>query len=320
MEPKVTIIIPLPRFNDYICEAIPYYENLYTDNFEILILPDEATDEKLSDKLNIRVIPSGKVGPAEKRDLGAEHARGAILAFTDDDAFPSPEWIEKALVHFEDEQVGAVGGPAVTPKNDDFWQKVSGFVYASFLMSGAYRRRYVSVGGVVEDYDLPSVNLIMRRDVFLKVGGFDSSFYPGEDTKLCLEVKKQNYKILYDPEVLVYHHRRHLFPTHFQQINNYALHRGYFVKKYPETSKKPVYFIPSFFLFGVVAGLPLSVFVPVLRPVYFGVIGLYFLLNLIINFKINPLMWFSVVLGVFLSHLSYGFYFIKGLLTSHLQR
>jgi len=136
-----------------------------------------------------------------------------------------------------------------------------------------------------------------------------------------LEVKKQGFKIIYDPRVLVYHHRRHLFPTHFQQINNYALHRGYFVKKYPETSRKPVYFIPSLFLLGVVLGLPLLFLIPMLTPLYLGALAIYFLLNLVINFKMNPLMWFWTVIGVFLSHLSYGFYFLKGLFfTSELKR
>ena len=319
-EKKVTIIIPLPKFNDYIREAIPYYEKLDYKNFEILILPDGEETEELSKTLPIRVIPSGKVGPAEKRDLGAKHASGEILAFTDDDAFPSPEWIRSAMEYFGEEKVGAVGGPAVTPDSDSFWQRISGNVYASPFMSGGYRRRYIAGRRVMEDYDLPSVNLIVRKDIFERIGGFDSTFYPGEDTKLCLEIKKLGYKILYNPKSLVYHHRRKLFWVHFSQISNYALHRGFFAKRYPETSRKPAYFVASLFLLGVVFGWIPGLFFFPLEVFYFGVLGLYGALNLVFSFKPNPAEWFWTFAGVFLSHLTYGLYFIKGLMTKELQR
>jgi GT2 family glycosyltransferase len=317
---KVTIIIPLPRFNDYIREAVAYYEILDYENFEIIILPDEAESEKLSEKLDIKIIPSGKVGPAEKRDLGAQNAKGEILAFTDDDAFPNPKWLKNALPYFEDNAIGAVGGPAVTPPKEKIWRKISGHIYASPIMSGSYRRRYVPSGKVCEDYDLPSVNLIIRKDVFLKVGGFDSTFYPGEDTKLCLEIKKLGYKIMYDPKVLVYHHRRALIPTHFKQIANYALHRGYFVRKYPETSRKFVYFLPSLFLMGLIAGGIASIFSPLILDIYLGIVAFYFLINLLVNFKFNPTEWILTVAGTFFSHLFYGFFFIKGLFKRELKR
>lgn len=314
MNKKVSIVIPVPYFNDYIHESIKYYKDLDYENYEIIILPDEPTDEVLSKNVNIRVIPSGKVGPAEKRDMGVNKAKGEIIAFIDDDAYPTHEWLKNAVAHFDDETIAAVGGPAVTPKNEKFWQRVSGNVYASIIMSGQYRRRYIATGRVVEDYDIPTVNLIVRKDIFQKVGGFDSTFYPGEDTKLCLDIKKLGYKILYNPKVLVYHHRRNLFWTHFAQITNYAWHRGFFAKTYPETSRKLPYFIPSFFLLGVVFGGILGIFFPLILKIYLGALGFYGLINLITSFNINPLEWFWTFIGVFMSHLAYGFYFLKGLL------
>lgn len=320
----ISVIIPLPRFNDYIREAIPYYEKLDYPNFEIIILPDEVQDETLSETLPIRIIPSGKVGPAEKRDMGAEAAKGEILAFIDDDAFPAPDWLMNAAKFFEREEfggnVGAVGGPAITPDSDGFWQKVSGDVYASAFVSAQNRRRYVPVNKIVEDYDIPTVNLIMRKDIFVDIGGFDSTFYPGEDTKLCLEVKRRGYKMYYDPGVLVYHHRRRLFWTHFKQITNYAWHRGWFVKKYPETSRKPAYFVPSLFLSGLIFGGVLSIFFPVVRWIYLGVLGVYVLLDLIFSFNKNPLRYFMTFIGTIMSHIAYGLFFIKGLLTKNIKR
>lgn len=318
----VSIIIPLKKFNNYIKEAIPYYESLEYKNFELIILPDNEEKEILSDKLNIKVIPTGSVGPAEKRDIGAKYAKGEILAFTDDDAYPDKNWLTNALKTFDmSEDIAAVGGPGITPKNDSFWQRVSGNVYASWLMSGGYRKRYIATGKIHEDYDLPSVNLIVKKKVFDEIGGFDSTYYPGEDTKLCLEIKKKGHKIYYNPDVIVYHHRRNLIPYHFKQIANYALHRGFFAKKYPETSLKLQYFLPSFFLAGVISGAFLSFFSNFLAKLYFLVLGAYFIVAFLSSLRLNLIESFVTMFAIFFSHLTYGFYFIKGLIfTKELKR
>ena len=55
------------------------------------------------------------------------------------------------------------------------------------------------------------------------------------------------------------------------------------------------------FIIGLIMGGILSIFSHIIQWVYFSVIGFYFLLNLILNFKINLLEYFWTVLGIFLS-------------------
>src|SRR6516162_3315272 len=113
-----------------------------------------------------------------------------------------------------------------------------------------YSYRYVPQAQREVD-DFPSVNLLVRRDVFEAAGGFNSKYWPGEDTKLCLKITKDlALKIIYDPAIFAWHHRRELFRGHLKQSTNYALHRGFFAKIYPETSLRPSYFIPSAFTFN----------------------------------------------------------------------
>ena len=81
---KVSIIIPVRKINDYIRECVSYILNLDYEDFEILIFPDVGADEKFE---KTRIIPTGPVGPAEKRDLALKYAEGEILAFLDDDAY-----------------------------------------------------------------------------------------------------------------------------------------------------------------------------------------------------------------------------------------
>jgi len=123
---KVEIIIPVKAVNDYVRESIPEILKLDYQDFSILLLPDETTEEQFQ---KTRIIPTGKTGPAEKRDLALQYSDADIFAFLDDDAYPRKDWLTNAMKHFRNPEVGAVGGPAVTPEHDTFWQKVSGAVF-----------------------------------------------------------------------------------------------------------------------------------------------------------------------------------------------
>lgn len=321
---KVSIIIPVKHINDYICEGVKYHLNLDYTDYEILIFPDEIREQDKQyewlDKPNIRVIPSGVTGPAEKRDMSLQYAEGEIFAFIDDDAYPSSDWLKNAVKLLEDPDIGAVGGPAVTAPEDDIWKKGSGKVLESFLCSGKYTYRYLP-GERREDDDIPSVNLIVRRDIFETINGFDSSFYPGEDTKLCMDIVNLGKKLIYDPEVLVYHHRRKLYKGHLKQISNYAKHRGYFAKKLPQTSLRLAYFVPSIFTLGVLCGPLLSMMFPALWWLYGGILLLYFLLaSYSLRTCDNLTLFFLSLLGIFLTHISYGIFFVRGLLSRKLLR
>lgn len=313
----ISILIPVKGDNKNLRECVEECLQLDHPGFEIIVLPDEPLQLPHADK--IRVIPTGPVGPARKRDMAVPDAKGGILAFLDDDAFPCRGWLKAAVRHFGDKDVAAVCGPAVTPGSDTLRQKASGSVYASFLVSGAHNRRYVPTKPCEVD-DYPSCNFLVRKDVFLQAGGFDTKFWPGEDTILCLKITSGlKKKIIYDPEVLVYHHRRPLFVPHLRQIKSYALHRGYFVKKFPANSFKLSYFLPSLFVIGLAAGFFLSPFVPLISSIYTWVLSLYLALVFISTIaqkgvKLKALMF----AGVILTHLCYGIYFIKGLLSRKL--
>jgi GT2 family glycosyltransferase len=214
-----------------------------------MVIPNEDEPNEWADDARIRVFPSGRVGPASKRDMGAKYANGDILVFLDDDSYPEKNLLKIAAGYFLDESNVALAGPAITPPDNTFWQRVSGVVFLSKFSGGA-PERYIPVGKSRPVQDWPSVNLMVRKKDFLDIGGFDCPYWPGEDTKLCLDlIKKKNKTIMYVPELKVWHHRRAGLAAHLKQIGAYGLHRGYFSKIHPETSRKIKYFIPSFFFF-----------------------------------------------------------------------
>ncbi len=257
---RVSVIIPARGITPELRESLGAFRALELP-VEIVVLPDGALSADLPD---VRVLATGPVGPGTKRDVGARAARGDVLAFLDDDAYPAADWLHAALRHFDDPTVGAVGGPAVTPPDDGFWAHASGAVFTSWLGSGPLRMRFHPVGSVRDVDDWPSVNLLVRRDAFHAVGGFSTPYWPGEDTKLCRALVHRGFRIRYDPAALVFHHRATTPLRHLRQVGRYGLHRGHFARVYPETSRRITYALP---LFGLVSLLVLGMGAAVAPPV-----------------------------------------------------
>lgn len=312
----VSIIIPVKEVNDYIKESIPHILNLDYKDFEIIIFSDVPAAVSFP---KTAIIATGKIGPAEKRDLALKYAKGSIFAFLDDDAYPRRDWLSNALRHFDNQQVAAVGGPAVTPSSDTFYQRVSGAVFLSKI-GGGTPDRYWPIGGVREVDDWPSVNLLVRRSVFEQVGGFNSAYWPGEDTKLCLDIIKTDGKIVYDPDVFVWHHRREGLIRHLRQVGGYGLHRGFFAKRFPETSKRFKYFLPSLFVIFLFLGTSLP-FIDnsFFSRLYYAGIVIYGISLIIAFYQIQNkekslAISFVSLFYIFLTHTWYGIRFLQGYL------
>lgn len=319
----VSIIIPVKEINDYIRESLPRINALDYDlkRVEVIVLPDVKGVIKGKFKFKLKVVPTGHIYPGEKRDIGIKMSKGEIIAFIDDDVYPEKGWLKRAIEVFEsDRNIGAVGGPAATPPHDSFFQKVSGFIYESYLGGGGYRYRYAAESARdVDDY--PSCNLIIRKDVLKKIGGFNTEFWPGEDTVICLKIVKDlKMRIVYDPGIFVYHHRRNFFSGHIKQVRNYALHRGYFVKRFPETSLRPGYFAPTAFVVYLISFLYPVFFNRSILGLWAMPLGLYVLLLLGDAARTGGIGYGLMTMpGIFTTHLYYGVYFIKGLISGKLS-
>ena len=316
----VSIIIPVNKVNDHVVKNVTHLKQLDYPDFEVLVFYSEEGGPAVKNPPEfLKLIKTELVKPGDKRDLALKYARGEVFAFIDDDAYPLPDWLRAAVGHFEDEMVGAVAGPNVTPESDTIPQKASGVILESFLGSGSISYRYRSIGSVKDVDDFPTVNLIVRRDVFETVGGFDTHYWPGEDTKFCLDLVNLGKKIRYDPKVVVHHHRRDLFWDHFEQVGRYGRHRGFFMKAFPQTSLRAIYLAPVLFLLYILA-LPLLVGVTqlVLIP---G--AAYAALVLVESARgahhyRNPSLFIYALAGFVLTHLWYGINILRGLLSREL--
>ncbi len=165
-------------------------------------------------------------GVSYARNRGIEASKGHILTFTDPDCVVSRGWLRELVRPFEEETVGGVAGeivpyPATTPAER----------YAA-------RRRSHSQERPLKDPSRPFAmisNLAFRREVFERVGLFDTRFIGGgwEDADLCWRFSRgTGWELAYAPRAIVFHRYRTTAGDFFVQHMRYGHGQALLSAKY----------------------------------------------------------------------------------------
>jgi len=318
--PHVSVIIPCKSVDKYAEECVRHTLELDYPSFEVILLPDFMPSNFDAHSPRLRIIPTGPVLPSVKRNMGIGAAKGSIIAFEDSDAYPRKDWLKNALKYFKNSEMAAVGGPGLTPEDDSFLQKAGGYVTSSFMVGGLSRRYKTKTLKEVDD--VHSCNFIAHRSAIEKAGGWNEYYWPGEDTLICLAIKKSGSKILEANDVVVYHHRKPLFAEHLRQVSRFGLHRGFFARKFGGNSLHLTYFTPSIslmtfiFLGALSTSIRATTYLLVILAVTYLAASLSATLLETRNKKMIPIVW----AGIILTHLTYGISFIAGLIKLNLKR
>ena len=261
------------------------------------------------------IIESGK-NPSLNRNNGAKKAKGKILFFLDDDAKIEKDLLNKAEIFFNKYNPDILGGPQLTPSDDKYFAKTSGYAMADFFctsyMSNRYKKGKLNLNA--NENDLTSAICFVKKDVFNKLKGFNLNLFPGEDPEFFFRAKKSGFKIAYSPEIYIYHRRRPTLKSLIKQFYNYGLTR---VKKEKQAGLKPklLYLLPSLFLIYLIT-LP-----GFLLLSYLFIIPIIIYLLIVIISSIKQVIIYKDFKSIFLLpfiypiiHLSYGYGLIKGLI------
>ncbi len=208
---SISVIVPA-----YNAEAdLPYLLDSLSrqncDDFEIIVVDDCSQDgtAKIVTRYDCSLIQLTKNhGPAHCRNIGAEKARGDILAFTDSDCRVAINWIETIQKSFLRDDVAALMGRVVLMSSSFLGDAISALGFPAGGSIGFDKVWRVDEKGFTDS--LSTCNCAVRADVFKNIGGFDISFpFPGgEDSLLAYDLRRCGYRIKYSPDVLVYHGAR----------------------------------------------------------------------------------------------------------------
>lgn len=334
-KPKISIIIPVINPTDcLINQNLPAIKKQTFADFEVILLPcfKNKTTDMLTRKYKwLKIIPTGSVfGPSEKRNLGVKYAAGEILAFIDDDAYPSRHWLKRGDILLSSNKKLAVCGPGILPPKSLFWEKVFDQVLTNRAGSGSFTFRFTpEKGKYVEDF--PMMNFFIKKADFIKIGGFRFDYWPGEDSKLCNDfVHGFGGQVFYHPELIVYHHRKNDIKSHLRQHGRYGYQRGFFFAQNDKNSRSIIFLIPSFWVIYLLAlnflflahgfyngfisllnyntALLRLTFLPFISYI---LLAIYIFLKSLYNSKKISIA-FGSALMLFLTHFTYGVFFILG--------
>lgn len=218
---RISVIIPV--FNDHerlrLCLQALAEQTLARENYEVIVV-DNLSDPPLSTVVEAfdfcRYATESKPGSYAARNTGIQLAKGEVLAFTDGDCIPSPQWLElgcKAL----DERApdGSVGGGielyAADPENP-------GAVELYDIVFGLNQRINVS-----NSHYAATANMFTTRATLEAVGPFISEILSSGDMEWGQRVHAAGRPVVYAPEALIRHPAR----DQFKQVMTQALrHAG----------------------------------------------------------------------------------------------
>lgn len=324
-KPFVSIIVPFKTEDKYLIECLIGCKRLDYKPFEIIIVPDDNSGSlKIVKSPNVKKIISGQVYPSEKRNIAVKGAKGDIIAFIDSDAMPRKDWLKNAVKVFEDPQVAAVGGPNLIPRGAGVKERANvDIIYSKLCAGGSYPLKKYA-GDLYEYRELAGSNLFVRKSIFEEFGGFDKYQLTSEDSKLCFQIRGAGRKVIYSPNVVVYHHRRGLFLKHAKRTVVQGRDKAFLLKE-KFTKDAIVYLVPSLFTLGLFGGpfLMWTTQSTTLGWLWTGMVVMYICLIWFESTKImlrpnwNASKYFLepllVFLGLPLTHVSYGVGFIVGL-------
>ena len=181
------------------------------------------------DRLEVLVVEGEN--PSAQRNAAMAQARGEVLYFIDDDTELDPWALARAMECLRDgcpePGVSCVGGPVLTSRGDGPFQRAVGAAMASVFGLGPVRNRFVPYGPVrlTSEQELLSANLAITREAMERVGGFDETLYPNEETELIKRLRAGGLTCAYHPLMTARRSQRRSLHQLFAQNFRYGASR-----------------------------------------------------------------------------------------------
>ncbi|MBW3113778.1 MULTISPECIES: glycosyltransferase [Bacillaceae] len=205
---KVSIIFPVKNEGSNVKKTLNSLFSTATNiKYEVIIV-DDASDDGCCDFLEqphfnnkVKKIRTMGVGPSVARNIGAESATSDYLMFCDAHLTFQPLWIDKLLTPLKSDLTDVVC-PAIASMDD---QKIVGFgqtLNSSLRIQWHKKRPYLFHTAII-----PGGCFLIKRDVFFKVGGFETGFktWGHEDVELSIKLWLFGYRCSCEPSVTILH-------------------------------------------------------------------------------------------------------------------
>lgn len=200
---KVSVIVPALNAAGLLPACLGALKNQvgleFGVDYEIILVDDGSRDAtaQVAHDLGVRVIVQPNAGPASARNRGVRASCAPIVAFTDADCIPDPDWLCQMLAPFTDPDVMGVKGVYRTRESG----LVPRFVQAE------YASKYQRMLGKERIDHVDTYAAAYRRQVFVDNRGFDEIFTTPsvEDQELSYRLACKGYLLVFQPSAVVVH-------------------------------------------------------------------------------------------------------------------
>lgn len=226
--PFISVIVCSYNGSATIRECLTGILNLDYPSFEVIVINDGSTDdlENIVKEFPVKLISTPNRGLSNARNAGMLNARGEILAYIDDDAFPDPQWLQYLAYAFRNSQHACIGGPNIAPSDDGF--------IATAVANAPGGPVHVLLSDEIAEH-VPGCNMAFRRKTLMEIGGFDPVYRSaGDDVDVCWRIQEAGYTVGFHPGALVWHRRRNSFKAYWRQQKGYGKAEALLEAKWPE--------------------------------------------------------------------------------------
>jgi glycosyltransferase involved in cell wall biosynthesis len=207
--------------------------------WELLLVDNRSRDgttetiARFADQLPLTRLYHAELGLSGARNLALKAARGDVIAFTDDDCLVDAHWLSRLHAEFHcDPSLDGLGGRVDLYNPED----------ARITIATGDKRTEFPPGGRISHehlFTMLGCNMAFTRSAIRQIGRFDEHLGPGkktgsaEDTDYLYRAFKAGLRLVYSPEVIVYHnHGRRPGLSMQRLMRNYAVGRGAFYCKH----------------------------------------------------------------------------------------
>lgn len=204
-------------------------EIAYAKPWELILVDNGSTDDTQEviaafaegASFEVRYLHEPSRGLARARNTGLAAATSDLVAFTDDDCYPAPDFLDAVEKAFEDPEIGYVGGRIRLFDPDDYPITILESLEPLEFRPGEFLR-----SGAVQ-----GANMSFRRALLLAIGGFDPRFgsgaaFPCEDIDAVGRASLAGWGGVYAPDVVVFHHHGRKLADAAALMRSYDLGRG----------------------------------------------------------------------------------------------
>ncbi|MAG55941.1 MAG: glycosyl transferase [Planctomycetes bacterium] len=226
-DPFISVVLCSYNGASTIRETLEALAKINYDTYEVIVVNDGSTDATpdIIGEFDVERIDIPNGGLSNARNVGLHRAKGEIVAYIDDDAYPDQDWLRYLAIAFRTTDHVGVGGPNLPPPDDG--------AVADCVANSPGGPSHVLFENLDAEH-VPGCNMAFRRAALMEIDGFDVGFrIAGDDVDLCWRLQEAGGTLGFAPGAVVWHHRRGSVSGYLRQQLNYGRAEGMLESKWP---------------------------------------------------------------------------------------